>query len=126
MLGTGRIRLPRYDYECLNCGHVYELRQSFDADPQGVCPRCEGMSRRKFHAVPVIYKGSGFYTTDYKRGGSSGSSTKEKEEKDSKKESKTAKSTASGSEEKSGTAKASAGSTADSTKDKSEGAKKET
>ena len=59
--------MPRYDYECLSCGHVFELRQSFSADPVGTCPQCEGRSRRKFHAVPVIYKGSGFYTTDYAR-----------------------------------------------------------
>ena len=58
--------MPLYDYECLSCGHIFELRQSFKDEPTGVCPRCEGLSRRKFHAVPVIYKGSGFYTTDYR------------------------------------------------------------
>ena len=33
----------------------------------GICPSCSGEARRLFHAVPVIYKGSGFYTTDYGR-----------------------------------------------------------
>jgi putative FmdB family regulatory protein len=58
--------LPRYDYECQECAHVFELKQSFDSLPQGTCPICSGESKRKFHAVPIIYKGSGFYSTDYK------------------------------------------------------------
>ena len=58
--------MPRYDYECSGCGHVFELRQSFESEPYGDCPKCGAASRRKFHAVPIIYKGSGFYTTDYK------------------------------------------------------------
>ena len=58
--------MPRYDYECTECGHTFELKQSFDSAPEGTCPNCSGYSKRKFHAVPIIYKGSGFYTTDYK------------------------------------------------------------
>ena len=61
--------MPRYDYECMTCSHVFELRQSFQDEPVGTCPECQGSARRKFHAVPVIYKGSGFYTTDYARSG---------------------------------------------------------
>ena len=75
-----RPELPLYDYECHSCGHVYELRQSFDAEPLGVCPICEGRTKRRFHAVPIIYKGSGFYTTDYKHTSYSGTSTNGKEE----------------------------------------------
>ncbi len=59
--------MPLYDYECVACGHVYELRQSFSAEPVDTCPQCAGTSKRKFHAVPIIYKGTGFYTTDYGR-----------------------------------------------------------
>ena len=68
--------MPVYDYQCPSCWHAFEMRQSFDADPRATCPSCQGMSRRKFNAVPVIYKGSGFYTTDYGRsshGGAHGS-----------------------------------------------------
>ena len=61
--------MPRYDYECNSCGYGFELKQSFDSEPVAICPKCEGASRRKFHAVPIIYKGSGFYTTDYARSG---------------------------------------------------------
>ena len=81
--------MPLYDYQCLGCGHEFELRQGLDADPTTICPRCKGSSRRKFNVVPVIYKGSGFYSTDYKKSsfdstsgnGSSSSTSKEKQDK---------------------------------------------
>ena len=73
--------MPRYDYQCLSCGHKFELRQSFDSATETDCPECAGRSKRKFYAVPVIYKGSGFYTTDYKNDGNSPRSKQEKEER---------------------------------------------
>jgi len=59
--------VPRYDYRCADCQYEFELVQSFSEAGSGVCPVCSGAGRRLFHAVPVIYKGSGFYTTDYAR-----------------------------------------------------------
>ena len=59
--------MPRYDYRCVDCQHEFELVQSFSEAGTGMCPACSGAGRRLFHAVPVIYKGSGFYTTDYGR-----------------------------------------------------------
>ena len=59
--------MPLYDYECATCGNRFELRQGFNADPVEPCPRCEGLAKRRFHSPAVIYKGSGFYTTDYAR-----------------------------------------------------------
>ncbi len=59
--------MPRYDYRCTGCGNEFELRQSFSEAGSGACPLCSAAGRRVFHAVPVIYKGSGFYTTDYGR-----------------------------------------------------------
>ena len=59
--------MPRYDYRCIDCQTEFELVQSFAEAGSGVCPQCSGAGRRVFHAVPVIYKGSGFYTTDYGR-----------------------------------------------------------
>ena len=59
--------MPRYDYKCVECESEFELVQSFAEAGKGVCPACSGAGRRLFHAVPVIYKGSGFYTTDYGR-----------------------------------------------------------
>ena len=59
--------MPRYDYRCTACGNEFELRQSFSEAGNGTCPLCSSAGQRLFHAVPVIYKGSGFYTTDYGR-----------------------------------------------------------
>ena len=59
--------MPRYDYRCIECDNYFELRQSFSEAGKGTCPECSGDGRRVYHAVPVIYKGSGFYTTDYGR-----------------------------------------------------------
>ena len=59
--------MPRYDYKCVSCSTEFELVQTFKEAGKGVCPECSGAGQRVFHAVPVIYKGSGFYTTDYGR-----------------------------------------------------------
>lgn len=59
--------MPRYDYRCTECSTEFELVQKFSEAGQGECPLCGGAGQRVFHAVPVIYKGSGFYTTDYGR-----------------------------------------------------------
>ncbi len=59
--------MPIYEYECVSCKHRFELKQGFDADPTEACPVCQSSSRRRFHSPTVIYKGSGFYTTDYAR-----------------------------------------------------------
>jgi putative FmdB family regulatory protein len=60
-------KVPRYEYECRSCHHRFELKQGFDADPVETCPLCKGTSQRRFHAPAIIYKGTGFYTTDYAR-----------------------------------------------------------
>ena len=59
--------MPRYDYRCTDCSTEFELVQKFSEAGQGECPSCGAAGQRVFHAVPVIYKGSGFYTTDYGR-----------------------------------------------------------
>ncbi len=59
--------MPRYDYRCTECSTEFELVQTFSEAGQGECSSCGGAGQRVFHAVPVIYKGSGFYTTDYGR-----------------------------------------------------------
>ena len=83
--------MPRYDYRCTSCEQEFELVQSFSEAGSGVCPKCAGQGQRVYHAVPVIYKGSGFYTTDYGRP-KPPSENGGKESKDSK-DSKDSKST---------------------------------
>ena len=60
--------MPTYVYTCSKCGHLFELRQSFQDSAIAKCPVCDENATRKFYAVPVIYKGSGFYSTDYRKG----------------------------------------------------------
>jgi len=60
--------MPIYEYECGHCSYRFEMRQGFDEEPQAMCPQCQGRARRVFHAAPIIYKGSGFYSTDSRKG----------------------------------------------------------
>ena len=70
--------MPTYSYRCDSCGNEFDLRQSFSAEPSHECPVCSNIARRRINLPAVIYKGSGFYTTDYARksGGSSNGSSK--------------------------------------------------
>ena len=67
--------MPTYDYQCSVCGHPFELRHGFNGSTVRECPVCKGEAYRKLHSVPVIYKGSGFYTTDYARRGTPANSS---------------------------------------------------
>ncbi len=61
--------MPTYEYECTQCGHTFEAVQSMSALPLQSCPRCKGKLRRLIGGgLGVIFKGSGFYSTDNKRG----------------------------------------------------------
>ena len=66
--------MPKYQYQCKDCGESLEVQQSFSDDALTVCPNCGGDLRKVFGAVGVVFKGSGFYKTD-SRGTSSSSST---------------------------------------------------
>ena len=60
--------MPIYEYECGSCQHRFERKQRFDDEPVAMCPKCKGKARRVIHSAPVIFKGSGFYTTDSRKG----------------------------------------------------------
>src|SRR6266540_2763299 len=57
--------MPTYEYRCLN-GHTFEVIQSMSDDPVEACEVCGAPVERVFHPVAVHFKGSGFYSTDYK------------------------------------------------------------
>jgi putative FmdB family regulatory protein len=57
--------MPTYEYRCEN-GHQFEVIQSMSDDPATSCEECGAPVERVFHPVAVHFKGSGFYTTDYK------------------------------------------------------------
>ena len=60
--------MPTYEYECGSCHFHFERKQGFDEEPVAMCPKCQGKARRVIHSVPIIFKGSGFYTTDSRKG----------------------------------------------------------
>jgi putative FmdB family regulatory protein len=64
--------VPTYQYACTACGHELEAVQSFTDDALTQCPACSGESlRKRFSAVGIVFKGSGFYRTDSRSGASS-------------------------------------------------------
>jgi len=61
--------MPIYGYRCDQCGHELEVLQSMRDEPLRVCPNCMGPLRKLVYAAGIIFKGSGYYTTDYKDAG---------------------------------------------------------
>lgn len=60
--------MPTYDYKCENCGHEFEAFQSMKDEPLKKCPKCGKNKLKKLISggAGLIFKGSGFYLTDYK------------------------------------------------------------
>jgi putative FmdB family regulatory protein len=94
--------MPTYEYSCPKCGHAFEQFQSMNDAPLTQCPKCKkkGVKRLIGGGAGLIFKGSGFYITDYKnqkspekKGGESGGGEKAAPAKtETKTESKPAKS----------------------------------
>lgn len=68
--------MPKYQYQCKDCGEALEVQQSFTDDALTVCPNCGGNLRKVFNAVGVVFKGSGFYRNDSRSTSSSTDSAK--------------------------------------------------
>jgi len=88
--------MPTYDYECENCDHEWEVFHSMKQKPIRKCPECGKLKAKRVIGAGggIIFKGSGFYETDYR-------SESYKKAADADKKSQTAKSTESKSESKS-------------------------
>lgn len=65
--------MPIYEYKCANCGHKLDELQSFSEPPLTTCPVCgqESLKRLIGAGAGLIFKGSGFYLTDYKKNSAS-------------------------------------------------------
>lgn len=89
--------MPIYIYRCENCGVQFERRQKFSDSPLTRCPECEKNALRKvYQPVGIVFKGSGFYSTDHRspsgNGRNQSGSKSEEKESESKSEAKEAKS----------------------------------
>lgn len=72
--------MPTYEYKCSNCSYTFEMFQSIKAEPIKVCPKCNGEVRRLIGpGAGPIFKGSGFYQTDYKNSAKSTTNTSSSE-----------------------------------------------
>ncbi len=59
--------MPTYEYECQKCGHRFDVFQSITEKPKQRCPKCRGKIKRLLGAgAGFLFKGSGFYATDYR------------------------------------------------------------
>ena len=60
--------MPTYDYECGACGHAFELFQGINEAHKKKCPECKKMKLRRLFGTgaALLFKGSGFYETDYR------------------------------------------------------------
>ena len=67
--------MPIYGYRCTNCGNQFEVYQKMSDEPVQTCPKCEGKVTRVLYPSGVVFKGSGYYSTDYKTSSSNGSSS---------------------------------------------------
>jgi putative FmdB family regulatory protein len=66
--------MPTYEYRCKNCGHEFDIVQSFTDDSLTECPSChEATLKKVFGNVGITFKGSGFYKTDSRSAGTFGS-----------------------------------------------------
>jgi putative FmdB family regulatory protein len=71
--------VPTYQYKCKQCDHRFEVFQRITEDALTECPECHGLIQRVLFPAGVVFKGSGWYVTDYRNG-----SEKAKYEADSK------------------------------------------
>ena len=72
--------MPTYEYKCLDCGIQFDRFQGITEDPIQECPECSGQTKRLIGAgAGLIFKGSGFYITDYRSEGYKESAKKDKD-----------------------------------------------
>ncbi|AKE89023.1 FmdB family zinc ribbon protein [Rhodococcus aetherivorans] len=65
--------MPTYSYACTSCDNRFDIVQSFTDDALTECNECSGKLRKLFNSVGIVFKGSGFYRTDSRGGGSTAS-----------------------------------------------------
>src|SRR5512140_3964565 len=74
--------MPLYEDKCNYCGSVFEVREKFSDKPLTVHDGCGGRVERLISTSAFVFKGTGFYATDYKRKGSGGNGSHDSKTKD--------------------------------------------
>src|SRR5881275_1637051 len=76
--------MPTYDYRCQACGHTFDELQSFSDPPLTKCPKCKKNKLERLFGGggAIIFKGGGFYETDYRRAGETAGKNGDKAEGD--------------------------------------------
>ena len=99
--------MPTYEYKCENCGHQFEQFQSITSKPLRVCPQCgeNTLTRLIGAGAGIIFKGSGFYSTDYRTESYKKAAASDKKPSPKTTEKKESKTSGSASSEKSSTSK---------------------
>jgi putative FmdB family regulatory protein len=64
--------LPIYEYQCAACGAVRDIKHGFKESTAEVCSSCSGALKRIFRPAGIVFKGSGFYVTDSRKGSGNG------------------------------------------------------
>jgi len=81
--------MPTYEYKCKKCGDVFEVFHSMSSEPVKLCPKCGGEVKKLIGTgAGPIFKGTGFYHTDYKNNASISKKTETKESPPAKPETK--------------------------------------
>lgn len=76
--------MARYDYKCPNCETTFEVEHPMSEHPEVRCPECGSVANQVFGTAGIVFKGSGFYNTDQRKGSTSAQSAPQKKESDSK------------------------------------------
>jgi putative FmdB family regulatory protein len=84
--------MPLYEYQCEKCGELFEVMQKFADEPLTTHAKCGGPVHRLLSAPALQFKGSGWYITDYAKGGGKSASGTKTEDTNSKKDASPAKS----------------------------------
>jgi putative FmdB family regulatory protein len=84
--------MPTYEYECTGCKYEFEAFQKMSEEPLKECPRCRGPIRRKISGGSgLLFKGKGFYITDYRSENYKKKASEEKPKTETKEKSETPK-----------------------------------
>ncbi len=78
--------MPTYVYRCRDCLEDIEVIQRFSDDPLTICPHCGGALKRLLFPPAIVFKGSGWYSTDYRSPSGNGPTSKTEEKVESEKQ----------------------------------------